>query len=186
VQHIRHRRRLFGLWALSLVAALGVAGATQLRIVYQRGALVTDEYAGKLLPERTYNSSADFADLLNRTPEQIRATWRDHRRQIATGATIVLLLCFLRYRFLAWPLHPIGFLTAHTYPMQVFWLSIMIGWLCKWLVMKLGGVRIYRKLSPLFLGMIVGTTFSSVFWIVIKIISYSGGEQGKAILFLPS
>jgi hypothetical protein len=44
----------------------------------------------------------------------------------------------------------------------------------------------YRKLQPLFLGMIVGTTFSSIFWILVKIASYSGGEQGKAILFLPS
>jgi hypothetical protein len=75
---------------------------------------------------------------------------------------------------------------ANSYPMQVFWLSIMIGWLCKTTVMRLGGVPVYRRLQPLFLGMIVGTTFSSIFWILVKIASYSGGEQGKAILFLPS
>jgi len=34
--------------------------------------------------------------------------------------------------------------------------------------------------------MIVGTTFSSIFWTLVKIASYSGGEEGKRILFLPS
>jgi len=169
-----------------LALALVLAGAAQLRIVYGRGATLTDDHAGKLLPERTYNSSADFANLLQQSPEKIRTERSRHASRVATGAAVVLALCFLRYRFLAWPLHPIGFIVAHTYPMQIFWLSIMIGWLCKTLVMRLGGVPVYRKLCPAFLGMIVGTTFSSIFWTLVKIASYSGGEEGKRILFLPS
>ncbi len=186
VQHIKRRRRLFGLWIVSLILALVLAGAAQLSIVYRRGATLTDEHAGRLLPEKNYNSSADFADLLQQSPAKIHSVRARHASGIATGAAVVLGLCFLRHRFLAWPLHPIGFIMANTYPMQVFWLSIMLGWLCKSLVMRLGGVPVYRKLCPLFLGMIVGTTFSSIFWILVKIASYSGGEQGKAIVFLPS
>ena len=75
---------------------------------------------------------------------------------------------------------------ANTVPMQVFWLSILIGWACKSLVMRLGGVPLYRKLAPMFLGMIVATTLSSIFWMLVKVASYSGGQQGEAILFFPS
>lgn len=181
-----NRRGLFGSWILALAVAWLVAGSTQLSIVYDRGAATTDEYAGRILPEKLYASSADFADLTDQGSGKVRA---EHRRQIVdvgTGAGALLVLCLLRYRFLWWPLHPVGFVMAHTYPMQVFWLSIMIGWLFKWLVMRLGGVPIYRKLQPVFLGMIVGTAFSSVFWAVVKIASYGEGTQGQAVLFLPS
>jgi hypothetical protein len=75
---------------------------------------------------------------------------------------------------------------ANSYPMRVFWLSIMIGWLCKTLVMRLGGVPVYRRLAPLFMAMIVGTAFSSAFWIVVKIAMYAGGEEGRIISFLPN
>jgi hypothetical protein len=59
IQHLRRRRWLFGLWVLSLILALVIAGATQLHIIYDRGAVLGDEFAGKILPEQTYNSSSD-------------------------------------------------------------------------------------------------------------------------------
>ncbi|MDM8009155.1 MAG: hypothetical protein QUV05_23690 [Phycisphaerae bacterium] len=181
-----HRRRLFWLWIGALVLALVLAGFAQLSIVYRLGALQTDEYAGRFAPEILYNSSADFDSLLQQPPERVRADLNRHLRQVAGGGGVVLALCFLRYRFLGWPLHPVGFLLAHSYPMRVFWLSIMLGWLCKTLVMRLGGVPVYRRLTPIFMGMIVGTAFSSVFWIIVRILVYGLGEQGQPISFLPS
>lgn len=185
VEHV-HRAKLFGLWIGALILALLLAGFAQLSIVYRRGALQTDEYAGRFAPETLYNSSADFASLLQQPPDRVRADLHQHLRQVAGGGGVVLALCFLRYRFLGWPLHPVGFLLANSYPMRVFWFSIMLGWLCKTLVMRLGGVPVYRRLSPIFMGMIVGTALSSVFWIVVRIVMYGMGEQGQAITFLPS
>lgn len=185
VKHL-HRNRLFLLWIGALVLALVLAGYAQLSIVYRRGALQTDEYAGRFAPEILYNSSADFDSLLQQPPERVRADLTRHLRQVACGGGVVLALCFLRYRFLGWPLHPVGFLLAHSYPMRVFWLSIMLGWLCKTLVMRLGGVPVYRRLSPVFMGMIVGTAFSSVFWIAVRMFICGMGEQGRPISFLPS
>jgi len=185
VQHLR-RRRLFVVWIAALVIGLLVAGATQLSVVYRRGALLTDEFAGRFAPQILYNSSADFAEFLQQSPEKISEEARRHFQDVSVGGGIVLALCFLRYRFLAWPLHPIGFIVANSYPLRVFWLSIMIGWLCKTLVMRLGGVPVYRKLAPVFMAMIVGTAFSSVFWIVVKIAVYAGGEEGRIISFLPN
>lgn len=185
VRQVR-RRRLFGLWIAAVMVALIAAGITQLSIVYRRGALLTDEYAGRFAPQILYNSSADFADSLRQPPDRVAADRREHMHHVGTGASIVLALCLLRYRFLGWPLHPIGFLMAHSYPMRVFWLSIMLGWLCKTLVMRLGGVPVYRRLSPLFMGMIVATAFSSVFWILVRMLLFTGTEPGRAISFLPS
>ncbi len=185
VAGLRQRRRLFAVWIGCIVLALVVAGAVHLDILYEHGATLGDDWAGRLLPEQTYNRSADFADLRDGPPARVQQVRREHATHVATGAGIVLMLCLLRYRFIAWPLHPIGFLMANTVPMRVFWLSILIGWLCKWLVMRLGGVPVYRKLSPLFLGLIVGTTFSSVFWMLVKAATYTGGEKGEPVMFLP-
>ena len=70
--------------------------------------------------------------------------------------------------------------------MRVFRLSITLGWFCKTLVMRLGGVPVYRRLSPVFMGMIVGTAFSSVFWIAVRIFIWGVGGQDQAISYLPS
>lgn len=186
VERMGNRRWLFVIWIGCVVLALVLAGAAHLSIVYEYGAANGDLWAGQMLPEDTYNSSADLTELLDSPANKIHQVRKEHGVNVTTGAGITLGLCALRYRFLAWPLHPIGFVMANTVPMQVFWLSILIGWACKSLVMRLGGVPLYRKLAPMFLGMIVATTFSSIFWILVKVASYSGGHQGEAILFFPS
>jgi hypothetical protein len=50
--------------------------------------------------------------------------------------------------------------------------------LLKALVLKYGGVTLYRQLRPLFLGLILGHIFVSGFWVVFDYIS---GETGNRI-----
>ncbi len=186
VEKLRSPRKLLFVWIGCLLLALMLSTAAQLSIVYSRGAILTDEWSGRILPEKTYGRSADYFKTLTESPERATEMQGTAMSHVGIGLAVVFALCFLRYRFLAWPLHPIGFLMAHTYPMQVFWLSILIGWACKWVVMRTGGVTAYRRLCPIFFAMIVATTFSSVFWFVVKILIYSAGQEGTAVLFLPS
>ena len=65
-------------------------------------------------------------------------------------------LIFMRYRFVWWPLHPIGYTAPYTSAFRKAFLSIFLAWLCKWLVIKLGGILLYRKSLPLFYGMLIG------------------------------
>ncbi len=50
------------------------------------------------------------------------------------GALLTYGLMLARTRFAGFPLHPIGYVMCLSYPMYMFWFSILLGWLCKGLI----------------------------------------------------
>ena len=68
----------------------------------------------------------------------------------------MFLLLYLRHRFLWWPIHPIGLPVGGTYVMFFAWSSMALGWLAKWIVLRYGGITLFRRLRPFFLGMVLG------------------------------
>ena len=90
----------------------------------------------------------------------------DYGRTVASGVGFLfaLALMILRQRFLWFPLHPLGFamVTAYGDPLWGAFLSV---WIIKKLVMKYGGMRMYRKLAPGFLGIALGHFFTvGILW----------------------
>jgi hypothetical protein len=84
------------------------------------------------------------------------------------GAGVMAALLFLRQRFLWWPLHPIGFPIANTYTIVSYgWLAIFMAWLFKAIILRYGGVRLYRTMIPFFLGLTLGEFFTAVLWVFI-------------------
>ena len=77
---------------------------------------------------------------------------------LAAGSAITLLLSFLRLRFLWWPLHPVGFTVGYVFPVRVTAFTVFLVWAFKSLVLRLGGVTLYRHLQPFFLGLLIGYT----------------------------
>ena len=75
---------------------------------------------------------------------------------LVIGAAINMLLLAGRVFFYWWPFNPIGFVVGAAAPIQNFMFSIFLAWLIKLLVMRFGGVNLYRKTQPLFLGILVG------------------------------
>ena len=75
---------------------------------------------------------------------------------LLAGVVVVLLFSVARVRFSWWPLHPVMFLVWGTYPMWRFGPCFLFGWLVKVVVVKYGGARLYRQLTPLMLGLIAG------------------------------
>jgi hypothetical protein len=47
------------------------------------------------------------------------------------------------------------------------WFSLFLGWLFKLLTIHYGGLRGYRQLRPLFLGIILGDIMGSVLWNIV-------------------
>jgi len=86
---------------------------------------------------------------------------------IGSGALIAVLLSALRMRFLWFPLHPVGFLAANSWGMHINWGSFFIGWLLKTLITRYGGLRLYRRSLPLFLGFIMGEMLHAGLWGII-------------------
>ncbi len=89
------------------------------------------------------------------------------------GAILTYAMMLARARFTAFPFHPIGYLTALTYPGATFWVSIFLGWSCKVLITHFGGNDTYRKVTPAFLGLALGDVSMMLFWLTID------GWQGR-------
>ena len=79
----------------------------------------------------------------------------------AIGSAAMSALTFLQYRFTWWPLHPVGLAIASVWMIRNQAVAIFIAWAAKSLIMRFGGIELYRKAAPFFLGLILGH-FSAV------------------------
>ncbi len=181
---IKRRRGLFAAWIGCMLLALVLAAWVHLFACYKYGGSTTDGWATYWLPRICYNASVNFGNLKESPEEFDRQKTRSHLR-VATGAGIVVALSVLRLNFQRWPLHPIGYIVANSYPMHAFWFSILIAWACKTIIMRLGGASLYHKLRPLFLGLVIGDTLAAAFWIIVKVVLFANGVEGKAIMLMP-
>ncbi len=87
------------------------------------------------------------------------------------GAGVMVFLLFMSYQFLWWPLHPLGFASSPIgWAMQVIWFSIFLGWLAKFIIIKAGSLKMYRKARPFFLGLILGDCIMGGIWTTIGLI----------------
>ena len=75
---------------------------------------------------------------------------------LTAGGLVTFIMTIGRYLFYWWPLHPIGFVVAAAAPIQTAFFPFLLAWLIQMLLLRFGGVRLYQKAQPLFLGMLVG------------------------------
>jgi hypothetical protein len=79
----------------------------------------------------------------------------------------MLILVMGYHHFIWWPLHPIGYLTAYSSAMQVLWFGFFIGWLCNVLVLRYGGVSLFKEVRTFFIGLVVGDLVMATVWLVV-------------------
>ncbi len=77
---------------------------------------------------------------------------------VGAGFAITAFLMMLKLRFYAWPLHPVAFPIASAWVMDSALPAVFIAWLVKAVVMRYGGLRLYRATLPFFLGMILSSS----------------------------
>ena len=93
------------------------------------------------------------------------------------GAAVMIGLMVAR-RFLGWwPLHPVGFPISAVNWTDYLWLSIMIAWLIKSIVIRYGGPKLYRRVRPAFLGLILGQLSVSGLWFIIDLLTGMTGNR---------
>ena len=78
---------------------------------------------------------------------------------MALGGAMTWGLVAARRQFVWWPLHPLGFVTWIGWPIDRYWLSIFIGWVIKFVVVRFGGYQTYSRLRPAAFGLILGVAF---------------------------
>ena len=72
------------------------------------------------------------------------------------GALEVLLMIVLRNRLPWWPLHPLGLAFQNTTGPRIYAFSIFLTWAAKSLIMRIGGIGLYRRAAPFFIGLPMG------------------------------
>lgn len=83
---------------------------------------------------------------------------------VGFGLVAALVLGGARQRVPGWPLHPIGYAIANTPSMDYLWMPFLIAWLLKLVALRYGSISLYRKLVPLFLGVILGDLTVPALW----------------------
>ena len=94
------------------------------------------------------------------------------------GATFLSALMAVRYRFPGFPVHPIGFVFPFTYLTRFAAMSFFVAWFSKVILLKLGGVSLYRRAQPLFLGLAVGYSLGVAVGFGVDWIWFMGAGHG--------
>ena len=140
------KRPLF--WTMLLAMAVGLVSSmwVVMELGYSYGALNLKIPGGK-------HGFYDYAAGLIRTPSEPHLWgWIN----TAIGAGVMLLLMLARWYYVWWPLHPLGYPIGPTGIMDHLWFDMFLAWLIKVSVLRYGGVALYRRTRPFFMGMIAG------------------------------
>ena len=95
------------------------------------------------------------------------------------GAALMGLLTLLRYRFAWWSIHPIGLAISASDNSKSIVIPVFFAWVCKAILIRVGGVTLYRRAMPLFLGLLIGYTFGVVWCFLIDVAWFPG--QGHSV-----
>ena len=170
---MRKRPLLWGVLAAILVSIAGSVWIT-LKLGYKYGGINLHPWYFGGCPRVPYE---DFMGHILLNPASV-----DLRRWTfaGIGAGVMGLLMFMNHRFLWWPIHPLGFPVGNTLPLIKTWFSIFLAWLFKSAILKYGGPRLYRKLRPFFLGLVVGHVAVAGMWLVVD---YFTGMTNNVVPF---
>ena len=144
-----HKRRLTIALIIAVVLGLVISFSIALMIWYANGAgAKTDAW-------RTSMGSMPFDQLSDVLKTPLKPDLSGTLAAIS-GFLITAALMALRAWFTWWPLHPVGYAMANTNTMNQVWLPFFIAWAVKSLVLRYGGMRLYKQSLPFFYGMILG------------------------------
>ncbi|MBV9868779.1 MAG: hypothetical protein JO316_25760 [Abitibacteriaceae bacterium] len=165
-QKIRARPLLSLICAVTVIS-MGIGLWMNVRLGYHEGALqLANNWYVRSEPNNVIRLSKD---LLEGTRGVSWTNWV----WLVLGGLGTYGMMLARSRFPWFALHPIGYLMGLTYPMHLLWFSTFLGWLCKLLITRFGGVDTYRKTTPLFLGLVLGDIAMVLLWLLID------GWQGR-------
>ncbi len=157
------RRSLLPILIVGMLVAMLSAGIIHLWLPYNRGALNMYSYVYWGNPLWGFR---DNAAAVERSGGQF-ADWSSLIFfMVGVGVTVSLVI--LRAMFWWWPLHPLGYALSASWTMIVFWFPVLVAWAIKQPLMRYGGVKLYRKYRPFFLGMVFGEFGLAVLWTIVS------------------
>lgn len=169
-----HRRPLLGAVLLAMAAGVAASFIYTIHAGYETGAA---NYGGIFT-----GGLAQFPwdNLVKKAKEPFGIQWKPVGF-MGIGAIITGLLMTVRYRYPAWPLHPVGFAAGPVIPANYLLLSFLAAWFIKRAILSIGGIRGFRAGKPFFIGLILGHFMGAGISFVVDMIWFPG--QGHGIPF---
>lgn len=160
---INNRRLLTAILLATLVGGI-VTTWTLLDKYYRHGAA-----SGHFGPWALGLSNSAFSPLQNwlTYPTTPNFTYMSF---MGIGFIFTISLMILRSRFIWWPFHPLGYALSSTWGMYNVWSCIFIASAAKWLILKQGGLKAYRRAVPFFLGLALGDYVLGSIWSILSVV----------------
>ncbi|NQT50467.1 hypothetical protein HQ576_00365 [bacterium] len=166
-------RRLFLAMMLALVVAIVASTLSVLLIGYAYGGMNLGGWQFTAMTNATSSWMLDHMRVDGTAPMYM-STGKVMFLGIGAGVMTVLMVC--RYSLPWWPIHPAGLAVGLTHPTFHVWFSVFLAWLVKIIVLKVGGISLYRRTRPVFLGMILGAFTTAGVWLFIDWLT---GQDGS-------
>ena len=155
---LANRRRLFaGIVAVIVLTLAGSIGTT-LYLSYQHGAINLEPNFFAALGQYPYS----FMEKSIHNPEGPNLSGWIHK---TLGAAIMAALMVANHRWVWWPFHPLGYPISSVFGSMFF--SVFSAWMIKALILKYGGLVLFNRFKPLFLGLILGEAVVAGTWVLI-------------------
>lgn len=156
------------LWTIMAIFPIGVLLAMWIYpyTLYKYGTSVAMDAGGQVLRSGngTFNSLASW--LLYPKPADVHASGA-----ILGGFSFSIFLFLMRTRFVWWPFHPVGYVIGiNGGSVDHFWFAMILSSTVKFVALKFGGARAYRRLLPFFLGLVLGDITIACFWSILSLI----------------
>lgn len=186
--HWRRGIGFLGVLVLALFVGYIVAGASTLWTEYRYSATLNTQAWSPINPYGMVSSvqSVVLDTALNHVaPRTGPSEVHSQGGHLLFGGLFTAFLATMRILVSWWPLHPVGYLLAYTYPVSRIWFSVFAGWLVKVLIVRFGGARMVQGARPFFLGLIVGEAGAAAFWVLVSIIANLLGFEYMKVSLLP-
>lgn len=144
------RRSLVAVFILALVVSILTAGWLHVTLPYKLGAVQMYSYVYTGNPVWAFQDAQANLAHTNPPPAFANDLW------FAVGMLVTGALVVLRTTVSSFPLNPLGYALCGSWTMKVFWFPCMVAWIIKVLVLRYGGMNLYRRLRPFFLGLVLG------------------------------
>ena len=153
-----NRRPLFWFMLAAMMIGLYAASFSTIYMGYVYGAVNLSDRHFVWLAQYIYEFAAA------RITEPVGPNWTGWLHT-GIGSLAMGALMIAQRLWLWWPLHPIGYPISSVFSWMAF--NAFVAWLIKSIVLKYGGPRLFGKVRPLFLGMIIGQFgVYGLFWII--------------------
>ena len=172
-------------YVVTLILGFFICGAAHLYFSYNNSQTLDSN------PETPISSWGTYRlhPAVDRLREQIEGKWDEpaynRPAHMAFGAVMAGGLQYASLTMPKWPLHPVGVLLAYTWFGQTVWMSVAAGWLLRVVLILFGGVRLYRRLRPLFIGLIIGEVLAAIVWFSVSGILAFYGQPYEIVSILP-